>query len=90
MSTPTSDIRRFDAIVVGGAPSAHVARERPTRTRRCSCWRRAAGSLTYEGYRSYVTNFHTQVAKDTNSPYPANCAPCTRIDLTQIDPARRT
>ena len=90
MSTPTSDIRHFDAIVVGGGPiGAHVARELSNAHKTVLLLEAGrAGGLTYEGYRSYVTNFHTQVAKDTNSPYPANAsAPSPReIDLTQIDP----
>ncbi len=78
----------YDAIVIGGGPvGAHVARDLAARKKRVLMLEagRATG-LTYEGYRSYVTNFYLQVAKDTNSPYPYNAsAPSPReIDLTAI------
>jgi choline dehydrogenase-like flavoprotein len=86
MSHPT----HYDAIIVGGGPiGAHVARELTNAKKRVLILEAGrAGGLTYDGYRSYVTNFHTQVAKDTNSPYPPNAsAPSPReIDLIKIDP----
>jgi choline dehydrogenase-like flavoprotein len=86
MSTP----RHYDAIVVGSGPiGAHVAKQLAAEGKSVLLLEagRATG-LTYEGYRSYVTNYHVQVAKDTNSPYPYNAsAPSPReIDLTAITP----
>jgi choline dehydrogenase-like flavoprotein len=80
--------RHYDAIVIGGGPvGAHVAREL-TAARKSVLMLEAgrATGLSYEGYRSYVTNYYMQVAKDTNSPYPYNpSAPSPReIDLTAI------
>jgi choline dehydrogenase-like flavoprotein len=86
MTTP----RHYDAVVVGGGPiGAHVAKELAAQKKSVLLLEagRATG-LTYEGYRSYVTNYYLQIAKDTNSPYPANVsAPSPReIDLTAITP----
>lgn len=83
-----STARHYDAIVVGGGPiGAHVARELAAEKKSVLLLEagRATG-LTFEGYRSYVTNYYTQVAKDTNSPYPPNVsAPSPReLDLAKI------
>lgn len=82
--------RHYDAIVVGSGPiGAHVAQGLAAEKKSVLLLEagRATG-LTYEGYRSYVTNYHVQIAKDTNSPYPYNAsAPSPReIDLTSITP----
>lgn len=85
-----STARRYDAIVVGAGPiGAHVAKQLAAEKKSVLLLEAGrAGGLTYEGYKSYVTNYHTQVAKDTNSPYPPNAsAPSPReIDLTSITP----
>lgn len=80
--------RHYDAIVIGGGPvGAHVARELAAEKKSVLLLEAGrAGGLTFEGYRSYVTNYWMQVAKDTNSPYPPNpSAPSPReLDLIAI------
>lgn len=85
-----TDPMRYDAIVVGSGPiGAHVALKLAAEQKQVLLLEagRASG-ITYEGYRSYVTNYYTQVIKDTNSPYPYNpSAPSPRdADLTAIPP----
>jgi choline dehydrogenase-like flavoprotein len=69
-----NEFRQYDAIVVGGGPvGAHVAKKLSEAKKTVLLLEAGrAGGLTYEGYRSYVDNYHTRVVKDTNSPYPYN------------------
>jgi choline dehydrogenase-like flavoprotein len=74
MTAARRPTERFDAIVVGAGPiGAHVAKGLSAQRKRVLLIEagRASG-LTWEGYRSYVENYHTAVVKEPNSPYPQN------------------
>lgn len=66
----------YDAIVVGGGPiGAHVAKKLGDAKKRVLVLEAGrAGGLTWEGYRSFVDSYYTQLVKDTNSPYPMNAS----------------